>query len=413
MAAKDGEPTAVTAAAAAATEPAATIPPPHHPWDAAAASAAGVEVVAAPRQPYRKNKAQRRRKRARRAARTQLRPQVEAILPELRTLTVAGEPRAVAEASAGGGTCGCGAIAWDSLPAELNPLAGKVPPARAEKKRRQIEGLLEWAQALLPPPPPSGSGAAGPGPTAVDFCAGGGHLGLVLAALRPDVSVVLLDAKQQALDGAARRAAALGLPNIRTVCCSVGDFHEPFDLALALHSCGGAADAVQAAALAARASFVIAPCCYGFVQDAVQTAAEEAEGAAAEAGSGTATRDAKLVLVSGLQYPRSAAYRSCAALSGALYAAIAGSADATYNATDARQQTHDLHARACMNAIDADRAMLAVEAGYVAAVTTMGAGRSEPEREGAVEVTQTGVKNQLLLGCPLRPSSGGERTGSE
>ena len=68
----------------------------------------------------------------------------------------------------------------------------------------------------------------------------------------------------------------------RTVCCSVGDFHEPFDLALALHSCGGAADAVQAAALAARASFVIAPCCYGFVQDAVQTDAESSAPGSAE-----------------------------------------------------------------------------------------------------------------------------------
>ena len=50
---------------------------------------------------------------------------------------------------------------------------------------------------------------------------------------------------------AERRAAAMNLSNIRTFCGAIGDYSDSFDLALALHSCGGAADAVQAAAIKA------------------------------------------------------------------------------------------------------------------------------------------------------------------
>ena len=337
---------------------------------------------------------------------------------------------------------------WADLPAELNPLAGKVPPARAERKRTQIEALLHWALQLLPPPAAGPAAAAGAAaPTVVDFCCGGGHLGLVVAALRPDVAVVLLDLKQPALDHAERRAAAMDLSNIRTFCGAVGDYSDSFDLALALHSCGGAADAVQAAAIkagnqssqsspqldfqdrisrvlaVAGASYVIAPCCYGFVQAAAEDHEPIAQqpGASASSAASASSRDEKLLLVADLQYPRSQAYRDIPGLSAKLYAAVAGSGDATYWPADERAGAHDGLARACMEAIDRDRTLLAAEAGYIAAVTTMTratapgntAGKQgvvgaadEPAGEGGrAGVDESGLKDQLLIGWKTATSS--------
>lgn len=296
------------------------------------------------RQPHKKKAQGKKRKRARRALRLTLRPQVHAALPVLAKLHGghAADPELVARAARsyfGGTAAECSAIDWRALPAELNPLAGKVPPARAQRKRRQIESLLHWGCRLLPPPATIPVATeSGLRPVVVDFCAGGGHLGLVLAALRPDITVVLLDVKQPALDGAQKRATALGLKNIQTFCGSVCEYNAPFDVALALHSCGGAADAVQAAAIAAGASFAIAPCCYGFVQAAVEETVSQVSGGASNSSLGppAASADAKLLLVADLQYPRSTAYRAVDELSAHLYAAIAGSADATYWPTDSR-----------------------------------------------------------------------------
>jgi hypothetical protein len=221
-----------------------------------------------PAVPVRKNRAQRKRKRARRAARAALLPRVRVLLPQLhglRSLHAAHPsqvmlrrmPSPVQQQEEGGGepqqnqegkSPSWAGVAWSELPAALNPLAGKVPPARAERKRVQIEALLRWAWHMLPPPPPPPAagvevvtaaaaaaatpGAAGGGDIVVDFCAGGGHLGLVLAALRPELLVVLLDGKQASLDEADKRAARLGLTNVRTVCGRVEDYAEPFTLGM-------------------------------------------------------------------------------------------------------------------------------------------------------------------------------------
>lgn len=202
--------------------------------------------------------------------------------------------------------------------------------------------MLHWACRLLPPPATAAD--AEYGPVAVDFCAGGGHLGLVLAALRPDITMVLLDVKQPALAGAQQRARAMGLKNVQTFCGAVGEYRAPFDLALALHSCGGAADAVQTAAIAAGAGYVIAPCCYGFIQAAAEESIKSPSHGKHIAGTMMASTDAKLLLVADLQYPRSAAYRGVQALSASVYAAMAGSADATYWPSDSRAgANHCIH----------------------------------------------------------------------
>lgn len=293
------------------------------------------------RQPHKKKARGKKRKRTRRALRLSLQPQVHAMLPVLaRLMDGHSDPHLVAQAAQSHfgaiSSNDCIEIDWDALPTELNPRAGNVPPARAERKRRQIESMLYWGCCLLPPVPVAANVRSRP--VVVDFCAGGGHLGLVLAALRPDIKVVLLDVKQPALARAQKRATAMGLTNVQIFCGTVGEYRAPFDLALALHSCGGAADAVQAAALAAGAGFVIAPCCYGFIQAAAEECAKQGstDVDGNSAGLPAASTDAKLLLVADLEYPRSAAYRGIHELSTTVYAAIAGSADATYWPTDAR-----------------------------------------------------------------------------
>jgi hypothetical protein len=78
------------------------------------------------------------------------------------------------------------------------------------------------------------------------------------------------------------------------------------------------------------------------------------------------------------------------------------------------QGAHDSLARACMEAIDRDRTLLAVEAGYIAAVTTMApfVDVALPTEGGsgggsAVSVDESGLKNQLVLGwTPAQPGAG-------
>ena len=64
----------------------------------------------------------------------------------------------------------------------------------------QIESMLAWIDLLLPV-----------GGELVDFCAGGGHLGLVIAAARPDSRVYLVEKKKQHVEIARRRIEIIGL----------------------------------------------------------------------------------------------------------------------------------------------------------------------------------------------------------
>ena len=48
---------------------------------------------------------------------------------------------------------------------------------------------------------------------------------------------------------------------MRIVCAMIEDFHEPFDVGIALHACGGASDVAMEKCVRARAAYVIAPCC--------------------------------------------------------------------------------------------------------------------------------------------------------
>ena len=153
-------------------------------------------------------------------------------------------------------------VDWSTLHPVLDPGGASnkaaLPAQRAARKRAQIAELLSWATELLPH-----------GGTAVDFCAGSGHVGLVLAAVRPDAVVYIVEKKALHCELAKERAHMAGLTNAIVCNCELSDFTTPFDVGLGLHACGPATDLIHSLCLAASASYVLAPCCYGFISKAL------------------------------------------------------------------------------------------------------------------------------------------------
>lgn len=143
-------------------------------------------------------------------------------------------------------------------PASRGPVhsPSAVPPARAARKRLQIANLVALVAAL---PSPNKERT----PHLLDMCGGCGHVGLVLAALLPQWRVTVVDMAEAALRIARRRAREAQLENFDTVLGDVGEVKDEFDVAVALHACGGASDAVLAKAGKVGAMMVVVPCCVG------------------------------------------------------------------------------------------------------------------------------------------------------
>ncbi|GMI07023.1 hypothetical protein TrVE_jg288 [Triparma verrucosa] len=159
-------------------------------------------------------------------------------------------------------------VPWSTLPVHLNPetyISGKMSsvPKRL-KKRQQISNMLSQILSLLPPP------SSNHPLTAVDFCCGSGHVGIVLAYLRPDITVTFLDCNPVALAHAKTRSSQLNLKNSTFLKLDVRAYdvlEMPFDVGFALHACGGASDYVLSKCLEAKAGYVMCPCCVGFIQN--------------------------------------------------------------------------------------------------------------------------------------------------
>ncbi|XP_019377472.1 PREDICTED: glutathione S-transferase C-terminal domain-containing protein isoform X2 [Gavialis gangeticus] len=107
----------------------------------------------------------------------------------------------------------CWTLDWSNLPAAVNPGEGKMSSERALRKQQQLNNLVAMVTNL-----------SKPGNVIVDFCSGGGHVGIVLAHMLPSCQV-------------------------------------------ALHACGVATDMVIEHCIKVHAAFVICPCCYGFIQN--------------------------------------------------------------------------------------------------------------------------------------------------
>ncbi|KAK1791929.1 hypothetical protein P4O66_013904 [Electrophorus voltai] len=168
----------------------------------------------------------------------------------------------------------------------------KMSASRAVRKQQQLNNLVAMVMEL-----------ARPGHTIVDFCSGGGHLGIVLAHTLPKCQVILVENKEESLARARERSSQLGLPNVSFIQANLDYFTGPFHVgrrdrrhalldsssedgsfraqtanrpmssrfySVALHACGVATDMVVDCCVQARAGFVVSPCCYGFIQNTLK-----------------------------------------------------------------------------------------------------------------------------------------------
>ncbi|CAG0890906.1 unnamed protein product [Cyprideis torosa] len=144
---------------------------------------------------------------------------------------------------------------WKRLPAEVG-ITESLPEDRLVRKQQQLESLVEVVCSM-----------AEPGSTIVDFCSGGGHVGILLAYLLPRSRVVLVENKERSLKKAEERLRKSCLSNVVLCQCNLDYFVGPFDVGVALHACGSATDLVLKKCVEHRASFVLCPCCYGAIRD--------------------------------------------------------------------------------------------------------------------------------------------------
>lgn len=229
----------------------------------------------------------------------------------------------------------------------------QLPNGREQRKRQQICSLLPCALRL------SKQGAR-----VVEFCSGGGYVGIAFAALRPDVSVVLTDMNPVSLAFAKQRILKIGLSNVQCLRADLADLEailidgvgssnsemEPFlsgfDVGIGLHCCGSATDRVLRLCVERRAAFVISPCCYGFLRHGHSS--------------------------DGPAYPQSEICRS-AGCSSDWMARLSSAADQTFWGHDQRSSVRDgcSAGRLAMRLIDTDRVLYAREGDYECVACTM------------------------------------------
>ncbi|KAG7333766.1 hypothetical protein KOW79_002173 [Hemibagrus wyckioides] len=238
--------------------------------------------------------------------------------------------------------CPAWTLDWESLPAAVNPTEGKMSDTRAARKQQQLNNLVAMVKEL-----------AGPNHTIVDFCSGGGHVGIVLAHTLPQCQVILIENKEESLVRARDRSSQLGLQNISFVQANLDYFVGNFQVGVALHACGVATDMVLDRCIQAKAGFVISPCCYGFIQNTLK-----------------------------FSFPRSKKFADTLTCKEHMILCRFADQTAVQLPTERR-----LTGKRCMGLVDLDRSWAAETHGYSVKVMTM-----EPE--------SCSPKNNMLVGVP-------------
>ena len=190
---------------------------------------------------------------------------------------------------------------------------GIYKPHRAKKKEAQLSSMLKCILSILSTKHDderTNNKDDDDIIRIVDFCGGTGHLSLPLAYLLRDqknIEIVVVDLKATSLELLHYKAENLhnenpysnntnivikkdslktrhqdvtqheqilrrckGLPNLYTFHGSIQNYHDPFDIGVALHACGQATDWVLHQCGRHEASFVVAPCCVGKLASTVR-----------------------------------------------------------------------------------------------------------------------------------------------
>ncbi|XP_058522958.1 glutathione S-transferase C-terminal domain-containing protein isoform X2 [Ochotona princeps] len=239
--------------------------------------------------------------------------------------------------------CPTWTLDWNILPAAVSPKEGKMSSDRALRKQQQLNNLVYVVISQ-----------AKPGDRIVDFCSGGGHVGIVLAHMLPLCQVILIENKELSLIRAKKRSDDLGLSNIWFIQANMEYFTGMFNIGVALHACGVATDMVIDHCVKTRASFVTCPCCYGFIQN-----------------------------TSKFNFPKSEQFKNT--LSYKEHMILCRFADQTAVQLPPQRR---LIGKQCMCLVDLDRARAAEEHGYSVQVISM-----EPE--------SCSPKNNMIVGVPM------------
>ncbi|XP_075400080.1 glutathione S-transferase C-terminal domain-containing protein [Tenrec ecaudatus] len=239
--------------------------------------------------------------------------------------------------------CPTWTLDWKTLPAAVSPKEGKMSSDRALRKQQQLNNLIYMV-----------TNQARPGDRIVDFCSGGGHVGIVLAHMLPSCQVILIENKELSLVRAKKRSDELGLTNIWFIQANMEYFTGMFNIGVALHACGVATDMVIQHCIKVRASFVACPCCYGFIQNTCK-----------------------------FNFPKSEQFKET--LSYKEHMILCRFADQTAIQLPPQRR---LIGKQCMCLVDLDRARAAEEHGYSVQVISM-----EPE--------SCSPKNNMIVGVPI------------
>ncbi len=244
-------------------------------------------------------------------------------------------------------------VDWMGLPPLVRPEG--VPESRREKKCDQLANLLQMVMFIYKQRRSGDDGHSEPPHSEpplkiVDFCAGGGHVGILVAWILPHCHVILVENKEESVRRAQERVEKLKLSNISVFQCNLNSFDGHFDIGVALHACGTATDSVLEKCVRARASFVVCPCCYGAIQSNHV-----------------------------LHYPRSSSFQG---LTLSQYLVLCHAADQTQ---EDKGNEKTSQGRFCMRIIDTDRLYYLSHKGYQTWL-----GRITPE--------SASPKNHILLG---------------
>ena len=113
------------------------------------------------------------------------------------------------------------------------PLEGGLGVERAIRKQLQLQNLIGAMSPIIKT-----------GSRIVDFCAGGGHFGIAVAALFPQSQVFIVDYKAESLERAVRRITEGKITNVTIVQSNMNFWNAQFDIGLGLHACGTATDQI-------------------------------------------------------------------------------------------------------------------------------------------------------------------------
>jgi len=232
-------------------------------------------------------------------------------------------------------------IEWDKMPDGIDPSSGLLITERANRKRLQIENFYQLIKAFVKG-----------GETIVDFGSGSGNLSLPMAYLFPDCHFIIVDKKDTPIKLGKIRIDDSGIKNIEVFRGYIQDFHEKFDLGIALHACGEATDFAQIRCIENNAPYILCPCDIGYIK------------------------------ASSLSYPRSLLFSEF--LTREEYNILAKTADWTDWNFDSEQARAG---KLCMGYISYDRNLFAEEFGYKTYLFTIYPREATP-------------KNDIICGSP-------------